>query len=95
MDWGKPDVVRERLGDAVTDLRFDRDVAIVPSLSPQHTRLIQEETLGLLRNILTANRDQPAKLAEVRAAYEALIAENFEDNHLRQSFLMTREPKRL
>ena len=94
MDWGKPDVVRERLGDAVTDLRFDRDVAMVPSLSPQHTRLIQEETLGLLRNILAANRDQPAKLAEVRAAYEALIAENFEDNQLRQSFLMTRATKR-
>jgi SAM-dependent methyltransferase len=94
MDWGKPDVVRERLGDAVTDLRFDRDVAMVPSLSPQHTRRIQEETLGLLRNILAANEGKPEKLAEVRATYEALIAENFEDNQLRQSFLMTRATKR-
>jgi SAM-dependent methyltransferase len=94
MDWGKPDVVRERLGDAVTDLHFDRDVAMVPTLSPQHSRIAQEETLGLLRNILAANQDHPEKIAEVRAAYEALIAENFEDNQLHQSFLMTRAIKR-
>lgn len=94
MDWGKPDVVRERLGDAVTDLRFDRDVVMASTLSPQHSRTMQEETLGLLKNILAANQGQPEKIAEVRAAYEALIAENFEDNQLRQSFLMTRAIKR-
>jgi SAM-dependent methyltransferase len=94
MEWGMPDVVRERLGDAVTDLRFDRDVVMVPSLSPQHTRVMQEETLGLLRNILAAHQGQPEKLAEIRTAFEALIAENFEDNQLRQSFLMTRATKR-
>jgi SAM-dependent methyltransferase len=95
MDWGQPDVVRERLGDAVTDLRFDRDAATLSSLSPRHTRLAQEETLGLLKNIIVANQDQPEKLAEIRAAFEALIAENFEDNQLRQSFLMTRATKRV
>ena len=94
VEWGKPDVVRERLGDAVTDLRFDRDVVIVPTLSPQHTRAMLEETLGLLRNILAANQDQPERIAEIRSAFEALIAENFEDNQLRQSFLMTRATKR-
>ena len=44
--WGDPQVVRQRLGDAVTDIVFDRAVMLFPALSPQHYRKGIEETLG-------------------------------------------------
>lgn len=34
--WGDPDVVRDRLGDGVTDLQFERCVTAYPALSPAH-----------------------------------------------------------
>ena len=33
--WGDPNVVRERLGDRVRNLRFDRETMVVPALSVQ------------------------------------------------------------
>ena len=40
--WGDPNVVRERLGDHVKDVRFDRATMTVPVLSPQHHRTTAE-----------------------------------------------------
>src|SRR5207237_6494170 len=34
--WGDPNVVRERLGNAVKSLTFERDAMFVPALSPPH-----------------------------------------------------------
>ena len=36
MQWGIPEVVRERLGNGVKDLRFERGVVNIPLLSPNH-----------------------------------------------------------
>src|SRR4051794_18542446 len=36
--WGDVQIVRERLGDKVEDIRFDRDRMLFPALSPQHYR---------------------------------------------------------
>ncbi|MCP3727452.1 class I SAM-dependent methyltransferase [Paraburkholderia sp. CNPSo 3272] len=44
--WGDPNIVRQRLGDAVSDITFDRSVLRFPALSPQHYRKVMEETLG-------------------------------------------------
>src|SRR5262245_36269172 len=46
--WGDPNVVRERLGAAVTDLVFDRGTMHVAALSPQHYRDMIERTAGPL-----------------------------------------------
>ena len=93
--WGEPTVIRERLGDRVEDLLFDRQVMRNPSLSPQHTRELMERTAGPVIK-LTENlaRENPAKLATFRREFEELISSFSRANTLRQHFLMTRGRKR-
>jgi SAM-dependent methyltransferase len=87
--WGEPAVVSERLGAAVRDIRFDRDVMIVPSLSPQHNREMTERTAGPVMKLVEALRAfDPEKLARFRQDYEALATEYFVDNTMRQGYLM-------
>jgi ubiquinone/menaquinone biosynthesis C-methylase UbiE len=88
--WGDPRVITERLGTRVKGLFFERETMVSPSLSPQHSRYLFETTLGPLVK-LTANLEaQPARLAEYRAELESLLRDVFEDNHLRQHYLLTR-----
>ena len=87
--WGDPNVVRERLGTLVTDLRFQRDTLLAPALSPQHTRSRQERTLGPLMKVVEQLKGDAAKLAQLHADLEAMIGEVFEGNTVHQHFLMT------
>ncbi len=94
VQWGEPAVVRERLGAAVRDLTFDRDLMTVPALSPQHVRALGEKSAGpVIRLVQALEPADPAKLAEFRREYDALTAEYFEQNVVRQSFLMSRAVK--
>jgi hypothetical protein len=92
--WGDAGIVRQRLGDAVKDLVFERDVMITPTLSPRHSRVALEATLGPLIGLVRSLAASPDRLAQLRAELDGLLAEIFADNHLRQSFLMTRATKR-
>jgi hypothetical protein len=92
--WGNPDTVRQRLGDAVGEIQFDRGVMRVPALSPQHFRKRMEETLGPVVKLVATLQGEPDKLAAFRAELDSFIARNFEHNTLRQHFLMTRAIKR-
>ncbi|MES2489521.1 MAG: class I SAM-dependent methyltransferase [Pseudomonadota bacterium] len=92
--WGDVNIVRQRLGDAVSDLRFQRDEMTVPSLSPQHYRAGMELTAGPLIKLVQSLADQPERLAKFRAEFEALSGQFFVGNRVRQSFLMTRAVKR-
>jgi hypothetical protein len=47
----------------------------------------------MVRQVATLEASDPAKLAEFRREYEALAAEYFEDNQLRQDYLITRATK--
>lgn len=92
--WGDPKVVRERLGDAVKDLTFERDVLLSPTLSVQHTRLYLERHVGPVRALveeLTARA--PKELEALRNELERLTRPYFVDNTLRQGFLMSRATK--
>lgn len=91
--WGDPNVVRERLGSAVKDLTFDRDVIRLPMLSPAHGRAFMEANVGPMTRLVKALEPEPTKLAAFRQAYEELMATYFEDNAMRQDFLMTRALK--
>jgi SAM-dependent methyltransferase len=92
--WGDPNVVRERLGDAVKDLRFDRAVMRVPALSLQHNRRVMEKTAGpVLKLVESLGATDPAKLETFRREYEAVVADYFEDNLVRQDYLITRATK--
>ncbi|MBI5171226.1 MAG: class I SAM-dependent methyltransferase [Candidatus Eisenbacteria bacterium] len=92
--WGEPSVVRERLGEAVRQLSFERDMMSINTLSPQHVRHFTEHTAGPVRKLVEAlSGSDAAKLAAFRAEYDALAAEYFEMNQMRQSYLMTRAVK--
>jgi SAM-dependent methyltransferase len=91
--WGDPAVVTERLGQAVRDLVFDRATMLVPALSPQHFRANIERTAGPLIKVVESLAADPDKLAAFRGEYEALVAEYYDGNTVRQDFLMTRAMK--
>jgi SAM-dependent methyltransferase len=92
--WGDPNVIRERLGAAVRDIRFERGTMRVPTLSPRHQRELLERTSGpLLKMIQFLSSADPARLEAFRAECDALNGEYFVDNVLRHGYLMTRALK--
>lgn len=91
--WGDPNVIRERLGAAVTDLKFARETLVAPALSIAHFRAAQEATIGPLKKLIDSLDHDPAKLAQVRAEFAALAADVFEDNAIHMPFLMARATK--
>jgi SAM-dependent methyltransferase len=92
--WGDPHVIRERLGAAVRDILFDRDTMLVPALSVRHQREMIERTAGpVLKLVESLSVSDPVKLAAFRAECDALAAEYFADNLVRQGYLMTRAVK--
>ncbi len=95
VEWGEPAIVRARLGAAVHDVVFERDLMLTSTLSPQHVRHVMERTAGpVLKLVQTLEFSDPAKLAEFRRELDELAGQYFESNTMRQSFLMTRATKR-
>ena len=92
-EWGERGVIAQRLGGLVADLEFQDDVMDVPALSLPHARRWHEMTIGPLAKIVGSLRDDPGRLAELRARFEALASEIFADNSLRMQFLMARAVK--
>jgi hypothetical protein len=87
-------VVKERLGDAVKELRFARDAMFVQILSVQHHRALMEANIGPMTKLVAAlEASDPAKLAAMRSDFEERVSHYFENNHVRQDFLMTRATK--
>jgi len=92
--WGDPNIVRQRLGSAVKDILFDRATMLVPALSTSHHRMASEKSGGsMVRLVAELEGRDPAKLEKFRREYDALAGEYFEDNLLRQDYLITRAIK--
>jgi SAM-dependent methyltransferase len=91
--WGDQSVVRERLGKSVTDLKFARDTMLVAALSLAHFRAAQEATIGPLTKLVESMKDDPDKLAQLRAEFDALAVDVYDENTIHMSFLMTRATK--
>ena len=92
--WGDVAIVRERLGSAVKDVVFDRACMLVPALSVLNYRDHIEHTAGpMLKLVESLSASDPARLAQFRREYDALVAPYFEDNIIRQDYLMTRAVK--
>ena len=92
--WGDPNVIRERLGTAVTSIMFDRGRMLVPALGVKHLCATMERSAGpVLRAVEFLSASDPERLAEFRRETEALVAEYFEDNVVHQDYLMTRATK--
>jgi len=92
--WGDPNIVRERLGSAVNDLTFTRRTMFFPTLSPQHYRIQMAENFGPAKKLFEQlDANDPAKAATLRSEIETLAQAYFEDNRIRQDFLLTRATK--
>ncbi len=89
--WGDPNLVRERLGAAVKELTFDRATMMNPALSPAHHRTQSEKLAGPVKRFVESAEAE--KLVLFRREYEALVAEYFDGNCVRQDFLMSRAVK--
>jgi SAM-dependent methyltransferase len=95
VQWGDQATIRERLGDAVSDLTFENGLMLSPALSPQHFRTATEQSVGpLIKLVEMLGTSDPARLAAFRAEYDASIAEYFHDNAVQQTYLMTRAKKK-
>jgi SAM-dependent methyltransferase len=91
--WGDPSVVRERLGPAVTDLVFDRGVMTFPALSPAHYRRFFEQNAAPVLRVVQSLQGEPARLAAWQREFEAIVAPYFQDNVVRQDYLLSRARK--
>jgi SAM-dependent methyltransferase len=91
--WGDPNVIRERLGAAVTRLTFARGVMAAPAMSLNHFRAGQEATVGPLTKLVASLEQEPAKLAKLREDFDAIFGDVYADNLIRVPFLMTRASK--
>src|SRR5213594_4583478 len=91
--WGDPNIVLKRLGAAVRDVVFDRSMQITQALSPQHYRRMIEQSGGPVVRLLKSLKEDPARLAQFRREYDALVGQYFDGNVVRQDFLMTRATK--
>jgi len=94
ISWGDPNVIMQRLGNAVADITFDRDHLMVPALSPQHFRLHIERTAGpIIKMLKSLSETAPDRLQEYRAQFDAIVREYMRDNLVRQDYLLTRARK--
>ena len=75
------------------DIAFDRGLIRSPMLSPQHGRVFFEANIGPIGRVVRALQDDAPKLAAFRADIEALVTTYFEDNYMRQDFLVSRATK--
>ena len=92
--WGDPNVIRERLGNQVRGLTFDRATMLVPVLSLDHQRELFEKTAGPVRKLVEMlSATDPSRLEIYRGEVRALSASYYADNVLRQDYLMTRAIK--
>lgn len=72
---------------------FDRVCMLVPALSIANYRDHLEHTAGPMLKLVETLSTDPAKLAKFRQEYDALIAPYFDDNVVRQDYMMTRAVK--
>jgi SAM-dependent methyltransferase len=92
--WGDPNIVTQRLGQQVRDVAFTRATLRVPSLSPQHFRAMMERTAApVIKIVESLASHDPARLAAFRTELEALVGEYYEENRVRQDYLLTRGVK--
>jgi len=93
MQWGDPNIIRERLGASVHQLFFERGVMIIPTLSPEHYMAWRNVTIGPQIKAKAILQKEPAKLEAYDREYTALVNEYLVDNLLKHEYLLTRAIK--
>lgn len=92
--WGDPKTVQQRLGTAVRDIVFDIETILSPALSPQHFRATVERTVGpVIQLVAKLSTEDPAKVAAFRSEFDVLAKQFFDQNAVRQTYMLTRAVK--
>lgn len=92
--WGVPDIVRERLGDGVEGLHFERGTAAVPALSPGHLWHLFRTSYGPMVVALAKLAGDRAKQEALARDVQAVFASYFQENAVRFDYLLTRATKK-
>lgn len=87
--WGNPAVIRERLSGHFDGPFFSRGMITIPALSIEHFRLFIESSVGPMQRLVESLAADPQKLAAIRAEFEGLAQPYYEENEIRQDYLMT------
>lgn len=94
VDWGKIEVIKNRLAEKVKYITFHRAQYGNPAMSPSHMRLLLERYIGPVTAVVKMlEADDPDKLTLFRSEMDVLLGEYFENNTVIQSYLMTRAIK--
>ncbi len=93
MQWGDVGIVRQRLGDRVTRVHYERGIMRIPALSPQHVRLFQEAKTGPFIRAVQALQHDPARLESWRDEMDEALSEYLHENVVRHEYLLTRAIK--
>jgi ubiquinone/menaquinone biosynthesis C-methylase UbiE len=91
--WGDVNVVQQRLGSTVRDLRFERGVMGIPALSPEQFIHWQSAKIGPFIRTVRALEKEPARLEEYRREVAALVASYMDGNVVRHEYLLSRALK--
>jgi SAM-dependent methyltransferase len=92
--WGDPAVIRERLGEKVKDLQFDRALITSPALSLHHVvHHYESNAAPVIKLKEKLQNEDPAALERFRAEFRELISKFVKLNTLHQHFLLTRAVK--
>lgn len=92
--WGEPTIIRERLGNCVREVQFDRTELRSPSLSIHHSLMRYEVTAGpIIKLKATLAVEDPTKYEAFRSELAELLKKYRKGNTIVQHFLMTRAVK--
>jgi SAM-dependent methyltransferase len=86
--WGNPAVISERLAAGFEAPFFARGTMSIPALSVAHFRLFMEKSVGPMQKLVESLADE--KVAAVRAEFDALVRPYYDDNVVRQDYILTR-----
>jgi len=93
VQWGDVAVIRQRLGQGVKSVHYERGLMRIPALCPQHLRQFQEAKAGPFIRTVQSLQHDPARLAAWRNETDELIGEYLHDNVVRHEYLFTRAIK--
>lgn len=88
--WGVPATIVERLAPHFDPPFFARGVMTIPALSVAHFRHFMETSVGPMQKLVESAANDPARLAALRAEFDAMVEPYFTDNVVRQDYIHTR-----
>ena len=92
--WGNVDIVVSRLKEDVENISFDRDKILSPGLSIGHLLKMFEKGAGPLSKLVEKFSSNPDKLKLLRGNILELLSKYFENNYLRQDYLLAKGIKK-